>query len=92
MTTGSDVVLVQNRIASVLFGGPGHVPPVGCRSTERIHVAHPSVGTVALKRRTVLVEGFAQRLHWYTPIPGTDAGDKLGLLAVLGLQDLDDGT
>ncbi len=37
-------------------------------------------------------EGFAQRLHWYTPIPGTDAGDKLGLLAVLGLQDLDDGT
>jgi hypothetical protein len=36
----------------------------------------------------LLNEDGSQRLLWFSPVPGTDAVEKLELLAVLGTQDL----
>jgi len=36
----------------------------------------------------LLAEDGSQRLLWFSPVPGTDAVEKLELLSVLGTQDL----
>lgn len=51
-----------------------------------LNVLHPSVGAVALKRRSLWVDG-RERLLWFTPTPGSDAAQKLDLLAVVGLHE-----
>lgn len=87
--TDLQVVLVENRLATLVFGGLDRTGPrAGEPPAARLHVQHPVVGTVTLERRSLLVADAGQQLLWYSPVPGTDAGEKLGLLAVVGLQDL----
>lgn len=94
VVTDRRVVVVQNRLATLVLDGPDRTDPVGAGpecpelAVVRLDVQHPVVGTVALERRSLPVEGAGQRLLWYAPVPGTDAAARLRLLAVVGLQDL----
>ena len=61
---------------------------VAVRRTETKRIVHPALGTLDLNCLNLLSEDAAQRLLWFSPVPGTDAVEKLELLAVLGTQDL----
>lgn len=87
VVTDLQVVLVRNHLAALLFGAVvdvGSEPEGGL-----VHVVHPLVGVVALERRSLWVEDGRQRLLWFTPTPGSDAAQKLDLLAVVGRQEFD---
>ncbi|MFE6104715.1 helix-turn-helix domain-containing protein [Streptomyces laurentii] len=61
---------------------------VAVRRADRKRVRHPSLGILHLNCLNLLSEDGRQRLLWFTPVSGTDTGEKLELLAVLGTQDL----
>ena len=49
---------------------------------------HPALGLIDVNCLNLLTEDGSQRLLWFSPVPGTDAVEKLELLSVLGTQDL----
>ncbi|MGW6793977.1 MmyB family transcriptional regulator [Streptomyces chartreusis] len=61
---------------------------VAVRRTDRKRIRHPSLGVLHVNCLNLLSEDGRQRLLWFTPVSGTDTGEKLELLAVLGTQDL----
>ena len=87
--TDVHLVVAENRLATLAFGdldraGRTH----DGQPSARLVVRHPVVGTVELDRRSLRVRGTGLRLVWYPPVPGTDAGERLALLSVIGLQEL----
>ncbi|MEU3255537.1 helix-turn-helix domain-containing protein [Streptomyces sp. NPDC006997] len=61
---------------------------VAVRRTDRKRIVHPSLGVLELNCLNLFSEDGRQRLLWFSPAPGTGAGEKLELLTVLGSQDL----
>ncbi|WP_194909534.1 MmyB family transcriptional regulator [Catenulispora rubra] len=63
-----------------------HDVAVHLMDTKRI--VHPALGLIDVNCLNLLTEDGSQRLLWFSPVPGTDAVEKLELLSVLGTQDL----
>ncbi|MEZ0110798.1 transcriptional regulator with XRE-family HTH domain [Catenulispora sp. EB89] len=63
-----------------------HDVAVHLMDTKRI--VHPALGVIDVNCLNLLTEDGSQRLLWFSPVPGTDAVEKLELLSVLGTQDL----
>lgn len=61
---------------------------VAVRRGDRKRLVHPQLGLLELNCLNLFSEDARQRLLWFTPVLGTDAGEKLALLGVLGTQDL----
>jgi transcriptional regulator with XRE-family HTH domain len=61
---------------------------VAVKRHDAKRIVHPAVGTIALNYLNLFSENGRQRLAWYAPAIGTDAAEKLDLLAVLGTQNL----
>lgn len=61
---------------------------VAVRRMETKRIIHPSLGLIHVNCLNLLAEDGSQRLLWFSPVPGTDAVEKLELLSVLGTQDL----
>ncbi|MER5205120.1 helix-turn-helix transcriptional regulator [Streptomyces sp. NPDC002825] len=59
---------------------------VAVRRHSRMRVAHPLIGAVDLDCQVLLAPEGEQRLVLYTPPPGTDAGERLALLRVVGTE------
>ncbi|MFB7515788.1 helix-turn-helix transcriptional regulator [Streptomyces sp. NPDC056144] len=57
---------------------------VAVRRHSRMRVVHPVIGPVDLDCQVLLAPEGDQRLVLHTPPPGTDAGDRLALLRVVG--------
>ncbi|MFI6419149.1 transcriptional regulator [Streptomyces sp. NPDC050842] len=57
---------------------------VGVRRHSRMRVVHPVIGPVDLDCQVLLTPEGEQRLVIHTPPPGTDAGERLALLRVVG--------
>lgn len=61
---------------------------VAVRRMETKRIVHPSLGVIHVNCLNLLSEDGSQRLLWFSPVPGTDAVEKLELLSVVGTQDL----
>jgi transcriptional regulator with XRE-family HTH domain len=61
---------------------------VGVRRLDTKRLVHPDLGVIDVNCLNLLSEDGRQRLLWFSPVPGTDAVEKLELLTVLGTQDL----
>ena len=85
--TDLDIVVAENRLAALALGDLDRADP-GRAGQPAAHlvVQHAVVGAVELDRHSLRVRGAGLRLVWYVPVPDTDAGDKLALLSVIGLQ------
>jgi transcriptional regulator with XRE-family HTH domain len=64
---------------------------VAVRRMEAKRIIHPALGLIHVNCLNLLAEDGSQRLLWFSPVPGTDAVEKLELLSVLGTQDLGAG-
>ncbi|QGQ20498.1 helix-turn-helix domain-containing protein [Cellulomonas sp. JZ18] len=73
---------------SAEFAGLWERHEVAVRRQDRKRLVHPQVGVVEVHCLSLLSEDGTQRLLWFTPAPGTDAAEKLELLATIGEQDL----
>ncbi|MFJ5828250.1 hypothetical protein [Streptomyces sp. NPDC093089] len=51
-----------------------------------MRVVHPVIGPVDLDSQVLLAPEGEQRLVLHTPPPGTDAGERLALLRVVGAE------
>ncbi|MBO2453588.1 helix-turn-helix domain-containing protein [Actinomadura barringtoniae] len=72
------------RAASDEFAKLWDLHEVAVRRKSRMRVQHPSLGPVELECESLLTPAEDQRLLVFTPPPGTDAIDYLGLLRVVG--------
>ncbi len=61
---------------------------VAVKVAHRKTLVHPDLGELELDCQTLFTENLAQALLVFTASPGTEAYDKLELLAVIGSQDL----
>ena len=61
---------------------------VAVRRMEAKRIIHPALALIHVNCLNLLAEDGSQRLLWFSPVPGTDAVEKLELLSVLGTQDL----
>ncbi|MFD0313159.1 MmyB family transcriptional regulator [Streptomyces flavalbus] len=61
---------------------------VAVRRSDRKRIVHPTLGVLEVNCLNLFSEDGRQRLLWFSPAPGTGAGEKLELLTVLGSQDL----
>jgi transcriptional regulator with XRE-family HTH domain len=61
---------------------------VAVRRMDTKRIVHPALGLIHVNCLNLLSEDGRQRLLWFSPVPGTDAVEKLELLSVLGTQDL----
>lgn len=61
---------------------------VAFRRDDRKRLIHPTLGLIEVNCLNLFSEDGRQRLLWFTPAVGTDSADLLGLLAVIGTQDL----
>jgi hypothetical protein len=61
---------------------------VAVRRMDTKRIVHPTLGVIDVNCLNLLNEDASQRLLWFSPVPGTDAVEKLELLSVLGTQDL----
>lgn len=61
---------------------------VAFRRSDRKRLVHPELGLIEVNCLNLFSEDGRQRLLWFTPAVGTDAADKLDLLAVIGNQEL----
>lgn len=61
---------------------------VAVRRMDTKRIVHPALGVIDVNCLNLLTEDGSQRLLWFSPVPGTDAMEKLELLSVLGTQDL----
>jgi len=62
---------------------------VAVRRMDTKRIVHPALGVIDVNCLNLLTEDATQRLLWFSPVPGTDAVEKLELLSVLGTQDLE---
>lgn len=63
--------------------------PVAERRTSRKTVHHPQLGRLEMDCDALVLPDVDQRLIVYSAAPGTPEADALGLLRVVGLQDLE---
>ena len=77
----ADLRAVSSRFAA-LWDARG----VGVHQADRKTVQHPEVGPVTLDCDVLTVPGSDLRIVVYTAAPGSDAADRLKLLAVIGTQ------
>ncbi len=61
---------------------------VGMKIVHRKTLVHPDLGPLELDCQTLFTENLAQALLVFTASPGSEAHEKLQLLAVIGRQDL----
>lgn len=61
---------------------------VAVRRMDTKRIVHSALGVLDLNCLNLLSEDGRQRLLWFSPVPGTDAVEKLELLSVLGTQEL----
>lgn len=61
---------------------------VGVHSVDTKTMHHPEIGPIVLDCDVLAVPGSDLRVVVYTAAPGTDAADKLRLLAVIGTQTM----
>lgn len=66
------------------FAGLWAEHEVAVRSGQRKTIVHPTVGTMALDCQVLMTENLAEGLVVFTAAPGTDAAERLKLLAVVG--------
>ncbi|NYI77555.1 helix-turn-helix domain-containing protein [Nocardioides panzhihuensis] len=71
------------------FAGLWHVHDVAVRRHERKRILHPIVGLLDLACLNLVSEDGLQRLLWFTPRAGTDAAERMALLAVVGSQSME---
>ncbi|MFD3991652.1 helix-turn-helix transcriptional regulator [Streptomyces sp. NPDC058548] len=64
---------------------------VAVRRHNRMRVTHPVIGPVDLDCQVLLAPEGEQRLVLFTPPPGTDAGERLALLGVVGTEQFTKG-
>ncbi len=74
------------RAASTRFGELWDARAVGTHEADRKTIHHPDVGPLTLDCDVLTVRGSDLRIVAYTAAPGTDAADRLRLLAVIGTQ------
>ena len=74
------------RAASSRFAARWDARGVGAHQADRKTVQHPEVGPVTLDCDVLTVPGSDLRIVVYTAAPGSDAADRLKLLAVIGTQ------
>ncbi|MET7402877.1 helix-turn-helix transcriptional regulator [Dactylosporangium sp. NPDC005572] len=74
------------RAASPEFAELWDEHEVAVRRADRKVIVHRQVGPVQVDCETLMTPDQGQFLLVYTPTPGTDAAEKLALLAVVGLQ------
>lgn len=77
------------KAASGEFRGLWTRQEVAVRRADRKRLVHPVLGVIELNCLNLLSEDGTQRLLWFTAPPGSDAFERLELLAVVGTQDLD---
>ncbi|WP_406397292.1 helix-turn-helix transcriptional regulator [Streptomyces sp. NBC_00879] len=61
---------------------------VGIHETDTKTIHHPDVGILTLDCDVLMAPGSDLRIVAYTAAPGSDASDRLGLLNVIGTQDM----
>ncbi|OKK10380.1 XRE family transcriptional regulator [Streptomyces sp. CB02400] len=61
---------------------------VAFRRDDRKRIVHPALGVVEVNCLNLFSEDGRQRLLWFTPAVGTDSAELLGLLSVIGTQEL----
>ncbi|MFE3826977.1 helix-turn-helix transcriptional regulator [Streptomyces sp. NPDC059092] len=61
---------------------------VAFRRDDRKRLNHPALGLIEVNCLNLFSEDGRQRLLWFTPAVGTDSAGLLGLLAVLGTQEV----
>ncbi|WP_406301200.1 helix-turn-helix transcriptional regulator [Streptomyces sp. NBC_00885] len=61
---------------------------VGVHETDTKTIHHPDVGILTLDCDVLMAPGGDLRIVAYTAAPGSDASDRLGLLNVIGTQDM----
>ena len=89
----------RNVVWRHFFDPPGHVEQtreqhaefwaagaIGPHTSSRKLIHHPQVGTMELDCDVLTVPGGDLRIVAYSAEPGTDAADRLALLAVVGQQ------
>ncbi|GGM38683.1 helix-turn-helix transcriptional regulator [Dactylosporangium sucinum] len=74
------------RAASPEFASLWDEHRVAVRRADRKTIVHRQVGPVRVDCETLMTPDQGQYLLVYTPTAGTDAAEKLALLAVVGLQ------
>ena len=74
------------RAASSRFAALWDARGVGVHQADRKTVQHPEVGPVTLDCDVLTVPGSDLRVVAYTAAPGSEAADRLKLLAVIGTQ------
>lgn len=84
-----DGLIRRLREASPEFAGLWDGHEVAVRRADRKRIVHPEVGIVAVDCETLVTPDHGQLLLVLTPTPGTDAAEKLALLAVIGSQRFD---
>jgi MmyB-like transcription regulator ligand binding domain len=79
----SDLHAASSRFAELWDTGA-----VGTHQATRKTIRHPDVGLVTVDCDVLTVQGSDLRIVAYTAPPGSDAAEKLKLLAVIGTQVL----
>jgi hypothetical protein len=83
-------LIADLREASPRFATLRDQRAVGHHDRDRKTVYHPDLGPVTVDCDVLTVAGSDLRVVAYTAAPGSEAAEKLRLLAVLGTQDLAD--
>lgn len=79
-------LISELRAGSERFAELWDAGVVGRLETSRKTIEHPQVGLLTLDCDLLRVEGNDLRILVYSAVPGTEAAEKLELLAVLGTQ------
>ncbi len=74
------------RATSSQFAGLWNARAVGTHDADRKTIHHPDIGPLTLDCDVLTVHGSDLRIVAYTAAPGSEAADKLKLLAVIGTQ------
>jgi transcriptional regulator with XRE-family HTH domain len=73
---------------STRFAGLWDARAVGTHEEDRKTIHHPHMGPLTLDCDVLTAYGSDLRIVVYTAAPGSDAADRLRLLAVIGTQDM----
>lgn len=91
-TSPAAELAAQLRTVSVEFSAFWDDHEVGLAHTESKRFSHPLVGALDLHCQSLLDPDQEQSLLVFTATPGSPSAQRLGLLAVLGTQRLDEPT
>lgn len=76
------------RAASTSFAHLWDTHAVGTHEMDHKTIYHPEIGPLTLDCDVLTAAGSDLRIVAYTAPPGSDAADKLRLLAVIGTQTM----